>query len=54
MKKVTDRDPSDLFFLLISYTLVLYNGNQQLLTAGFGLSHHHLLILAHNLHTVSQ
>ena len=54
VKKATDRDASDLFFLLISYTLVLYNGNQQLLTAGFGLSHHHLLILAHNLQAVSQ
>ncbi len=54
VKKATDRLASDLLFLLISYTLVLYNGNQQLLTAGFGLSHHHLLILAHHLHAVSQ
>ncbi len=54
VKKATDRDVSDLFLLLISYTLVLYNGNQQLLTAGFGLSHHHLLVLAHNLYAVSQ
>lgn len=54
VKRATDGDVSDLLFLLISYTLVLDDGNQQLLTAGFGLSHHHLLILAHNLHTESQ
>lgn len=54
VKKATDRDKSDLLFLLISHTLVLYNGNQQLLTAGFGLSHHHLLVLAHNLQAACQ
>ena len=54
VKKATDRDKSDLLPLLISHTLVLYNANQQLLTAGFGLSHHHLLVLAHNLQAASQ
>ena len=54
VNKATDRDKSDLLLLLISHTLVLYNGNQQLLTAGFGLSHHHLLVLAHNLQAASQ
>lgn len=40
----------DLLLLLISHTLVLDNSDQQLLTAGLGFSHHHLLVLTHNLH----
>lgn len=43
------RQTPDLLLLLISNTLVLDNGHQQLLTAGLGLCYHYLLVLAHNL-----
>ncbi len=46
----TVRAGSDLFLLLISHTLILDNCNQQLLTAGLGLSYNHLLVLTYNLH----